>query len=59
MSIAEFYKHIKKGAKANTELNQLYKKPKTEKQIEMPHFQVFFPDIYYQSDVLLCLRLNL
>ena len=52
MSIAEFYNHIKKGAKGNTELNQLYKKPKPEKTIEMPHFQVFYPDTYYQSDVL-------
>jgi len=52
MSIEEFYKKIKKNAKANTELNQLYKKPKPEIKQEMPKFQVFYPNVFYQSDVL-------
>ena len=52
MSISEFYNNIKKGAKGNSELNQLYKKPKPENKIEMPHYQVCYPGVYYQSDVL-------
>ena len=52
MSIAEFYDNIKKNSKANTELNQLYKKPVPESGINMPVSQVFTKDIYYQADVL-------
>jgi len=52
MSIAEFYKDIKKNAKANTELNQLYKKPQPEIGEQMPSNQVFTKDVYYQADVL-------
>lgn len=52
MSIEDFYKSIKKNAKANTELNQLYKQPVPEKGIYMPVAQVFQPDIYYQADTL-------
>jgi len=52
MSIREFYNDIKKNATANTELNQLYKKPKPETKIYMPTSQVFEKDIYYQADVL-------
>ena len=52
MSIAEFYNDIKKNAKANTELNQLYKKPVPEKGIEMPKTQVFTKGIYYEADCL-------
>jgi hypothetical protein len=52
MSIAEFYKDIKKNAKANTELNQLYKKPMPETKGQMPTNQVFVKDVYYQADVL-------
>lgn len=52
MSIRDFYSDIKKNGKANTELNQLYKKPVPENKIYMPTSQVFENDIYYQSDVL-------
>jgi hypothetical protein len=52
MSIADFYKDIKKNAKANTELNQLYKKPQPETNDQMPSNQVFTKDVYYQADVL-------
>lgn len=52
MSIREFYNEIKKNSKANTELNQLYKKPIPETKKYMPVTQVFKPDIYYQGDVL-------
>ena len=52
MSIAEFYNDIKKNAKANTELNQLYKKPVPEKGLEMPKTQVFSKGIYYEADCL-------
>ncbi len=52
MSIEEFYNEIKKGYKANTELNNLYKKPKPENKSEMPITQVFEKDVYYQADVL-------
>lgn len=52
MSIREFYNDIKNNAKANTELNQLYKKPKPETKKYMPIAQVFEKDVYYQADVL-------
>ena len=52
MSISEFYDNIKKNSKANTELNQLYKKPVPESGINMPIAQVFNPNTYYQADVL-------
>jgi hypothetical protein len=52
MSIKEFYGDIKKNAKANTELNQLYKKPIPESKKYMPIAQVFEKDVYYQADVL-------
>ena len=52
MSIKEFYNDIKKNAKANTELNQLYKKPVPERGIEMPKTQVFYKNIYYEADCL-------
>ena len=52
MSIAEFYQSIKKNAKANTELNQLYKKPVPESSTQMPKCQVFNKNIYQQGDVL-------
>jgi hypothetical protein len=52
MSISEFYDKIKKNSKANTELNQLYKKPVPESGINMPIAQVFKPNTYYQADVL-------
>jgi hypothetical protein len=52
MSIKEFYGDIKKNAKANTELNQLYKKPIPETKKYMPIAQVFEKDVYYQADVL-------
>jgi hypothetical protein len=52
MSIRDFYNDIKQNAKANTELNQLYKKPIPETGKYMPVSQVFNPDTYYQADVL-------
>jgi hypothetical protein len=52
LSIREFYNDIKQNAKANTELNQLYKKPIPETGKYMPKSQVFEKDIYYQADVL-------
>lgn len=52
MSIRDFYNETKKNSKANTELNQLYKKPIPEKGKEMPVTQVFNKDVFYQSDVL-------
>lgn len=52
MSIAEFYQSIKKNAKANTELNQLYKKPVPETSHQMPISQVFTKNIYHQGDTL-------
>jgi hypothetical protein len=52
MSIAEFYTDIKKNAKANTELNQLYKKGLPETGKNIPVAQVFNKDIYYQADIL-------
>lgn len=52
MSIREFYNEVKKNSKANTELNQLYKKPVPETKEYMPTSQVFEPDVYYQADVL-------
>ena len=52
MSIRDFYNDIKQNAKANTELNQLYKKPVPETGKYMPISQVFEKDIYYQADVL-------
>ena len=52
MSIAQFYNDIKQNAKANTELNQLYKKPVPETGTYMPKAQVFEKDTYYQADVL-------
>lgn len=51
MSIAEFYDSIK-SKKNNTELNQLYKKPKPENGINMPSYQVFKPNITHQADLL-------
>ena len=47
-----FYNSIKKNGKANTELNQLYKKPVPESKKYMPQAQIFHPDVYYQGDVL-------
>ena len=52
MSIREFYEDIKKNAKGNNELNQLYKKPVPETGQYMPKSQVFHKNIYYQADVL-------
>jgi hypothetical protein len=52
VSIAEFYKELKSNKASNTELNQLYKKPKPESNIYMPTSQVFEKDTYYQADVL-------
>ncbi len=52
MSIADFYNDIKKNAKSNTELNQLYKHPIPEKGIYMQTAQVFHKNIYYQADTL-------
>jgi hypothetical protein len=52
MSIREFYTDIKKNAKGNNELNQLYKKPVPETGQYMPKSQVFHKNIYYQADVL-------
>jgi hypothetical protein len=52
MSIRDFYNDIKQNAKANTELNQLYKKPIPETGKYTPISQVFEKDIYYQADVL-------
>lgn len=52
MSIRDFYNEVKKNSKANTELNQLYKKPVPETKQYTPIAQVFEPDIYYQGDVL-------
>ena len=52
MSIEEFYNEIKKNGKANTELNQLYKKPVPEKGLEMPKTQVFNKNTYYEADCL-------
>lgn len=52
MSIRDFFNDIKKNAKANTELNQLYKKPIPETGKYMPISQVFTKDTYYQADVL-------
>ncbi len=52
MSIRDFYNDIKKNGKANTELNQLFKKPIPEVGIYMPKSQVFTKDAYYQADVL-------
>jgi len=52
MSIRNFYNDIKQNAKANTELNQLYKKPIPETGKYMPTSQVFEKDVYYQADVL-------
>ena len=59
MSIEDFYKSIKKNAKANTELNQLYKQPVPEKGIYMPVAQVFQSDVYYQADTLKIKNLNI
>jgi hypothetical protein len=52
MSIEEFYKEVKKNAKENSELNQLYKKPKAEIKIYMPKFNVYNPDVLQQADIL-------
>jgi hypothetical protein len=52
MSIEEFYKEVKKNAKENSELNQLYKKPKAETKIYMPKFNVYNPDVLQQADIL-------
>jgi hypothetical protein len=52
MSIRDFYDDVKKNSKANTELNQLYKKPIPETNKQMPTNQVFVKDIYYQADVM-------
>jgi hypothetical protein len=50
--IREFYNEVKKNAKANTELNQLYKKPIPETKKQAPTNQVFVKDVYYQADVM-------
>jgi hypothetical protein len=52
MSIEEFYNDIRKNAKANTELNQLYKKPVPEKGIQVPKTQVFNKNVYFEADCL-------
>jgi hypothetical protein len=52
MSIEEFYKEVKKNAKENSELNQLYKKPKAETQKCMPKFKVYYPNVLQQADIL-------
>lgn len=52
MSINEFVRDLKKNAKANTELNQLYKKSVPESSIYMPVSQVFEKNVYFQGDVL-------
>lgn len=52
MSISEFFHDVKKGAKKNTELNQLYKKPVSENWNHEPHTQVFKKDVHYQADTL-------
>lgn len=52
MSIADFYKDIKKNSKANTELNQLYKKPVPETGINMPKTQIFSKNSYFEADCL-------
>ena len=49
MSIKEFIKSLEKN-KNSSELQTLYKKPKPEKNGQMPISQVFQKNIYYQAD---------
>lgn len=51
MSIKDFYNQLK-HKKLNNELNNLYRKPVPENRTQMPVSQVFYPNIYYQADLL-------
>jgi len=51
MSIREFYNELKKKDK-NTELSQLYKKPISEKGVDIPKIQIFKPNYEHQADIL-------
>lgn len=52
MSIEEFYNDIKKNAKNNTTLNQLYKRPQPDKKTQTPKFKVYGNEYMYQADTL-------
>lgn len=58
MSINEFVRDLKKNAKANTELNQLYKKSVPESSIYMPVSQVFEKIYIFRVMFYICLRME-